>query len=48
MKISKSKLKDIIREELASITENKNKFFIVDPTGMRGEPAYYRKKKHKR
>ena len=44
MKISKSKLKDIIREELASITENKNKFFIVDPTGMRGEPAYYKRK----
>jgi hypothetical protein len=44
MKISKDKLKDIIREELASITENKNKFFIVDPTGMRGEPAYYRRK----
>ena len=44
MKISKSKLKDIIREELASITENSKKFFIVDPTGMRGEPAYYRRK----
>ena len=26
------------------ISENKNKFFIVDPTGMRGEPAYYRRK----
>ena len=44
MKISKSKLKDIIREELASITENSKKFFIVDPTGMRGEPAYYKRK----
>jgi hypothetical protein len=44
MKISKDKLKQIVREELASITENKNKFFIVDPTGMRGEPAYYRRK----
>ena len=44
MKISKEKLKQIVREELASITENRNKFFIVDPTGMRGEPAYYRRK----
>ena len=44
MKISKDKLKQIVREELASITENKNKFFIVDPTGKRGEPAYYRRK----
>ena len=44
MKISKDKLKQIVREELASITENSNKFFIVDPTGMRGEPAYYRRK----
>jgi hypothetical protein len=44
MKISKSKLKQIVREELASITENSKKFFIVDPTGMRGEPAYYRRK----
>ena len=44
MKISKDKLKQIVREELASITENRNKFFIVDPTGMRGEPAYYRRK----
>ena len=26
------------------ISENRNKFFIVDPTGMRGEPAYYRRK----
>ena len=26
------------------ISENKNKFFIVDPTGKRGEPAYYRRK----
>ena len=43
MKISKDKLKQIVREELASITENRNKFFIVDPTGMRGEPAYYRR-----
>ena len=44
MKISKDKLKQIVREELASITENRNKFFIVDPTGKRGEPAYYRRK----
>ena len=44
MKISKDKLKQIVREELASITENSKKFFIVDPTGMRGEPAYYRRK----
>ena len=44
MKITKDKLKQIVREELASITENRNKFFIVDPTGMRGEPAYYRRK----
>ena len=44
MKISKDKLKQIVREEIASITENRNKFFIVDPTGMRGEPAYYRRK----
>ena len=44
MKISKDKLKQIVREELASITENRNKWFIVDPTGMRGEPAYYRRK----
>ena len=44
MKITKEKLKQIVREELASITENRNKFFIVDPTGMRGEPAYYRRK----
>ena len=43
MKITKDKLKQIVREELASITENSNKFFIVDPTGMRGEPAYYRR-----
>lgn len=26
------------------ISENRNKFFIVDPTGKRGEPAYYRRK----
>jgi hypothetical protein len=44
MKITKEQLKQIVREELASITENSNKFFIVDPTGMRGEPAYYRRK----
>jgi len=44
MKITKDKLKQIVREELASITENSKKFFIVDPTGMRGEPAYYRRK----
>ena len=44
MKITKDKLKQIVREELASITENRNKFFIVDPPGMRGEPAYYRRK----
>ena len=31
MKISKEQLKQIVREELASITENRNKFFIVDP-----------------
>ena len=43
MKIIKTKLKEIVREELASITENRNKWFIVDPTGMRGEPAYYRR-----
>ena len=44
MKISKDKLKQIVREELSSITENRNKWFIVDPTGKRGEPAYYRRK----
>jgi len=44
MKMTKEKLKQIVREELASITENSKKFFIVDPTGMRGEPAYYRRK----
>jgi hypothetical protein len=27
-----------------NLNENSNKFFIVDPTGMRGEPAYYRRK----
>ena len=42
--MTKEKLKQIVREELASITENSKKFFIVDPTGMRGEPAYYRRK----
>ena len=44
MNIEQKELINIIREELASITENKNKFFIVDPSGMRGEPAYYKRK----
>ena len=44
MKITKDKLKQIVREELQSLNENRNAYFIVDPTGMRGEPAYYRRK----
>jgi hypothetical protein len=43
MKITKEKLKQIVREELQSLSENSNYYFLMDPQGMRGKDGFYKR-----